>query len=138
MGHYKINVPLPSTWEQVPIESGAYRRRGSSGVLRISLQPPLAETCPDEQGVSDALKSLLAGLEVDVGDEIHAVAGASPLGMAATSLRRSAQHGLLQFWLVAGQITIFASYTIESSQEAQLDLSEAQQILSGMELVPVS
>jgi hypothetical protein len=105
--------------------------------LRISLKPPLPETA--EGNAADvALAKALDEVGVDLGQEIRSFQGQTSMGTAATSLRKSESQGLLQFWLVAGKVTVFASYTMGSLAEAQQDLAEAQQIVTGLRLVKVA
>lgn len=138
MGKYRVNVSLPSNWEQVPDESRAYRRRGvAGGMLRISLKPPLPETAEENPAVA-ALAKALHEVELDLGKEIRSFQGQTPMGPAATSLRKSESQGLLQFWLVAGKVTVFASYSMGSLAEVQRDLAEAQQIVTGLKLVKLA
>jgi hypothetical protein len=106
--------------------------------LRISLKPPLPETT-EGSAADAALARALDEVGVDlVGQEIRSSQGQTSMGPAATSLRKSETQGLLQFWLVAGKVTVFASYTMGSLPEAQRDLAEAQQIVTGLKLVKVA
>jgi hypothetical protein len=138
VGRYRVNVPLPTNWEQVAEESRTYRRKGvAGGMLRISLKPPLPETTEENPAVA-ALAKALDEAGMDLGQEIRSFQGQTPMGPAATSLRKSEVRGLLQFWLVAGKVTVFASYTMGSLAEAQLDLAEAQQIVTALNLIKVA
>ena len=135
MAKYRVNVSLPPNWEQVPDESRTYRRKGvAGGMLRISLNPPLPEGNPAVAALAKALDEV----EIDLGQEIRSFQGQTPMGPAATSLRKSESRGLLQFWLVAGKVTVFSSYTMGSLAEAQQDLAEAQQIVTGLRCVKVA
>jgi len=51
------------------------------------------------------------------------------VGPSATSLRRRPERALLQFWLVAGEVTVFALYIMGDLDAAQQDLAEAQQVM---------
>jgi len=124
-----IKVPLPPNWEAIPGEDRTYRRRGvNGGRLRISLAPAHPERS-DASVVLDRLREMLADTGQDVGEELTSARGSCPLGPLATSLRRSAERGLLQFWLVAGEVTVFASYIMGDLDAAQQDLAEAQQVM---------
>jgi hypothetical protein len=138
MRRHSIHVSLPSTWEEVPDDLKTYRRCEAGGVLQMSLRPPLGDESPDEQAVAEALESLLVRINLDFGEEIVASTSTTALGIAATSLRKSQERGLMQFWLIAGEITVFATYVMGSLQEVQQDLAEAQQIIAGLELVTPS
>jgi hypothetical protein len=75
---------------------------------------------------------MLADVGEDIGEEVASAQGVCPLGLSATSLRRSPERGLLQFWLVAGEVTVFASYIMGDLDAAKQDLAEAQQIMSSI------
>ncbi len=133
----RVNVSLPAAWEQVPAEPRAYRRRGvKRGVLRLSLSPPLTGV-DDGDAVAAALLNFLQGVELDIGQEVKLFHGPTPMGITATCLRKSPSRGLLQFWLVAGEVTVFASYTMGDLAEAKRDLADAHQIVTGLQLIQV-
>jgi hypothetical protein len=139
MQRFSVEVSLPPTWEQVPEQQHAYRRAGvSGGVLRLSLKAPLEPPPLDAATVSAHLTALLSKSSMDVGDEIKAFTSTLEMGPAASSLRKSEKRGLLQFWLIAGEITVFASYTMGNLAEATTDLAGAQQIIAGLALVEES
>ena len=132
---HHVHVSLPTDWEEVPNESRSYRRKGvNGGTLTISLRPPVANAI-DENAVVDALGDMLNGVGLDVGQEVTSAHGPSPMGIIATSLYKSQRHGLLQFWLVAAEVTVFASYIMGDLSEAKKDLLEAHQIVKTLQLV---
>src|SRR5690349_14616846 len=134
-----IDVSLPPNWEQLAEDRRAYRRRGvAGGVLRVRLHPPLSSESVDSASAAAHLTSLLTGIDMDLGVEIKSLAAMHELGPIATSIRKSNSQGLLQFWLIAGEITVFASYTMGALAEAQQDLAEAQRIITGLKLVEES
>jgi hypothetical protein len=138
MRRHQIIVSLPPNWEEVPGDLRAYRRRGvQGGVLRLSLRPPIPDkTCGE--AVASVLANSLKTIELDIGAEVTSVYGPTQMGITATNLRHSQSHGLLQIWLVAGDVTVFASYTMGQLAEARQDLNEAHEIVKTLKLVRVA
>jgi len=137
MRHWTVKIPLPPGWEAIPGESRAYRRKGAGGGwLRRSLYPPQPDLNAGED-VLGRLQELLAEANLDVGEELHSAHSNTPFGPSATSLRKSSERGLSQFWLVAGKVTVFASDEMGSLDAVQQDLAEAHQAIGSLELKAV-
>jgi hypothetical protein len=134
MRRHTIEVLLPAGWEAISEETHAYRRCGvNGGRLRLSLAPPHPDYA-DRGALLVRLRELLAAMGQDTGEELTHAQGSCSLGASATTLRGSAERGLMQFWLVAGDVTVFASYIMGDLDAAQKDLVEAQQIMSTLQL----
>jgi hypothetical protein len=130
---------LPDGWYEAEREPGAhcYRRRvEGSGELRVSLQPPLAGRVRSGRRAEQELARLVAGLgaDLDLGERLALTSGRCALGVYATALCKSERHGLLQFWLIPAEATVFASYTMGSLDAVKQDLAEAMQIMRQVEL----
>jgi hypothetical protein len=59
----------------------------------------------------------------------------SSLGVMATSIWRSRSQGLQQYWMIASEVLIFASYVMGSLDTAEIEMAEAQQIIDGLRFV---
>lgn len=111
-----------------------HRRVDHAGVLQISLQPPLPRKVTAGEEIEQELAHLLDGLSMDLGDRELLAHDSCPAGIFATAIHRSKKQGLLQFWLIPGDVTVFASYTMSSLDTVKQDLTEANEIVKTIRL----
>jgi hypothetical protein len=131
MPRRQLHINCPKNWEFVPGERSAYRRKGiNTGELRISLHPPPPTNNASGPATSQRLQQLLDATGQKLGNQLHASYRICDLGLMATSLWRSPERGLQQYWLIECEISIFASFIMGSLETVQVELAEAQQILN--------
>jgi len=132
---HRLNVTLAERWREVRDEGPgrAYRRLGaSSGWLRLSLFPPMPEIRGDGESIGRRLAELLKESGMAMGRCVHSSHGPCAEGVMATSLWKSLERGILQFWLVPSRATVFASYQMGSLKSVQQELADAQRIIETM------
>ena len=120
-------VDLPDNWYEA--DSGlpkAYRMKGeNTGWLHVSLMP-----AGDTEPLTNALDGLLKSTGLDTGEQIELLQDKTAFGPMAISLHKSESRGLLQFWLIdAGEVWVFASYTMGALDTATEEMAQAQQIV---------
>ncbi len=133
MRHRRLNISFPPNWEPIPGENRAFRKKElGSGTLRISLNPPLDNTIEDGKALLTHLRAILGKLNLDHGSEIRGFSGNCSLGPIATTLWQSPNQGLLQFWLIKSEATIFATYTMGTPETAEKELAESQHVINNL------
>jgi hypothetical protein len=126
-----LHVRLPSNWSEVPhLTPRTYRRNTlDSGILQLSLQPSLETEMSDGEQLVAYFLEMLAGLGMSLGSPIISSHMPCAAGVMATALYRDAQRGLLQFWLIPAEVTVFASWEMGGFASASEESTEAQEIL---------
>jgi hypothetical protein len=126
-------LKLPDGWQEIPGKSPrTYTRRAEgSGFFQVSLQPPLdhpATTGADaERELSDLLDSI--GKNMDLGRRLSVAHEECASGIMAFADYQSDKHGLMRFWLLPTEVTVFTSYTDGSPAVAESELAEAHRAL---------
>lgn len=132
-----FHLALPPSWEELAGSSprGYRSSRPGAGILQISLQPPLNGPVDAERARRE-LDTLLVKLDADLGVGKRLTLTTTPgvFGPIAKATTQSEQHGLLAFWLLPGEVTIFATYTDGSSRAAEADITEADAALRTVRL----
>lgn len=126
-----IIVDLPPGWHEEPGKgTHVYRRDGDdSGYLHISLQPPLPQPVNSGQDAEAQLKSLLESLGMPLGEPVLFTHTESAVGIMAVAVYKSPERGMLQFWMIPSEVTIFASYNMGNLATAKQEMTEAHEIM---------
>jgi len=130
-GTRALVLDLPTGWYEVPGESPRAFRSGNpdSGILQISLLPPPDREIPGNAGVEEQLERLLDGLDMELGERLSLTSEKARSGIVATALYKRPKHGLVQYWLIPGEVTIFATYTMGNPGNATAEFAQAAKIM---------
>ena len=135
--HRTLHVILPENWhESDSHEQGGGRiycpNNDNPGRLRISLLPP------DESHNKNpliALSGILENTKMPVGEQLAASISQGRAGSIATILRQIPDIGLVQFWLIPSEMTVFMSFEMGDPGRASKGFEEAGEIVSGLEFI---
>jgi hypothetical protein len=106
----------------------AYQPPGPKpGLLIVSLHPPTGHENP-----LIALSEQIESFGMPESELLHSGITPGAIGSVATMLYRVPKVGLFQFWLVASEVTVFATYEMGAPQNARKEFAEAAQIIEGM------
>ncbi|MEM6885945.1 MAG: hypothetical protein AAF571_13035, partial [Verrucomicrobiota bacterium] len=127
MNKKTIIVDLPETWAEFPSEGSGriYRPQYmDAGTMRVYLMPPT-----DHDNVLIALSEQTESLGMPLGEQIHCEITKGALGAVATMLRKIPGVGLVQFWLLKCEITIFALHEMGNLETIHSELKQASEII---------
>lgn len=126
-------MSLPDGWHELPGKSPrTYTRQAEgSGVLQISLQPPSDHPISTGTDAEKELTQLLdsIGKSMDLGRRLSISHDTCASGVMAFADYQSDQHGLMRFWLIPTEVTVFATYTDGRSSVAEHEIAEAHTTL---------
>lgn len=128
-----FTLNLPDGWRELPGKSPrTYSRQAEgSGVLQVSFQPPLdhpATTGADaERELSGLLDSI--GKDMALGQRLSISHEECASGIMAFANYQSEQHGLMRFWLLPTEVTVFATYTDGRSTVSEREIAGAHKTL---------
>ncbi|MCY3022306.1 MAG: hypothetical protein NTW87_25115 [Planctomycetota bacterium] len=127
----QLRLTLVAGWYEEPGKSPrTFRRRADgSGVLQISLQPPLKRKVTTGEEAENELARLLDSLGMDLGERQLMAHDKCSSGILATAIYKSQKQGLLQFWLIPREVTVFASYTMGSLETVRQEVAEANEMV---------
>ena len=127
-------VDIPPGWHEEPGEgTHVYRRDGAdSGYLHISLQPPLPQSVTSGAEAEAQLQNLLDNLGMPLGERVLLTHTDGAVGTIAVAVYKSPERGLLQFWMIPSDATIFASYNMGNLETAKQEMSEAHEIMKNV------
>jgi hypothetical protein len=135
MANRQLFVNFPQTWEAIQDQSRTFHRKGeNTGLLRLSLLPPIEDNCNGDV-VSTRLRATLLSTGMELGKEIQSSHRLCSLGIMATSIWRSPSQGLQQYWMIKTEVLIFVSYVMGSLETVEIEMAEAQQIIDGLRFV---
>lgn len=127
----KLHVFLPEGWHEVPNETPrAFRRNGDrTGWLRISLHPPEGLHEADGQALIVRLHEILRATKMELGAHVASSFGPCSEGIMASSTWRSSHYGLMKFWLIPAERSIFGSFMCGDMETAEREAADAHGIL---------
>ena len=130
MKRRSVIITLPSDWHEVEgARPRAYRRRGpSSGILQISLKPPLDDPISSGEQALARLDELLAELG-PLGKQLASGHDECAAGFMAFALYKHDKNGLMAIWFIPGEVTVFATWQMGSTATAAIERSEAHEIM---------
>lgn len=130
-----FTLNLLDGWQELPGKSPrTYSRQADgSGVLQVSLQPALEHAVTSggdaERELSELLDSI--GKDMVLGQRVSVSHEECASGIMAFADYKSDQHGLMRFWLIPTEVTVFASYTDGRSTVSEREIAEAHKTLKG-------
>ena len=127
----QLYVFLPEGWHEVAGESPrAFRRDGDrTGWLRISLHPPEGLREAPGQALIVRLHEILRATKMELGAHVSSSFGPCSEGMMAFSVWRSSNYGLMKFWLIPAERSIFGSFMCGDMETAEREAGDAHGIL---------
>jgi hypothetical protein len=75
---------------------------------------------------------LLESLEMPLGERVLVTHTESAAGNMAVAVYKSSERGMLQFWMIPAEVTIFASYNMGNLATAKQEMSEAHEIMKNV------
>jgi hypothetical protein len=128
-----LALNLPDGWREIPGETPrTYTRRAEgSGLLQLSLEPPLDPRVTSGADAEKELSQLLdsIGKKMDLGKRISLSHEECASGIMAFADYQSDKHGPLRFWLIPAEVTVIASYTDGRPTVAEPEIAEAHRTL---------
>ena len=133
MPRRKLSVFLPEGWYEVPDETPrAFRRRADrSGVLRISLHPPEGlQHRKDGKALIVRLHEIIRATKMELGAHLSSEFGPCSEGMMAYGVWRSSHYGLMKFWLIPAERSVFGVFMSgPDPEQADREAADAHAIL---------
>jgi len=72
---------------------------------------------------------LLKSLNMDLGQQVAVSHENGALGIVSTAVYKSDKQGLMEFWLIPGKATVFASYVMGGLDNVQAEMVEANNVI---------
>ena len=131
--HRSFALNLPDGWQEISGKSPrTYTRRAEgSGVLQLSLQPPLDRPITTGTDAEKELSELLdsIGKDMDLGKRLSMSHEDCASGIMAFADYQSEKHGPMRFWLIPTELTVFATYTDGRATVAEPEIADAHRSL---------
>ena len=100
----------------------------------ISLQPPLDHKVRSGAEAETALVGILDDLGMELGERKLLSHADSAMGVMAFAVHTPPKAGLVQFWVIPAQVTVFATYEIGNLETVKQEMLEAHRIMLGLRL----